>query len=568
MTGERSSGKGADDSSALGYEDTVAGAESAGQAATAGAADDHPMTAQATSTDAGRTSDRSGSATDGLHPGMLLGHYELIRKLGRGGMGAVYLARDTLLGRRVAIKFLAHDNPNLSRRFLAEARATARCKHDNIVVIHEVGEEPGLSYMVLEYVEGVTLRSFLKERWPSDDAAAPISPPRGACVSPARAVELIIPVVRALAHAHKLGLVHRDLKPENVMLTEDGAIKVLDFGLAKVLDDVVSARSSSGAAGVVPSMVWAERGFETRAGDLLGTVPYMSPEQWGADDIDDRCDLWAAGIMLWELCTGRHPLAPLTRERLSSIARLDVPMPAMSDKHPHLGPLTRIVDRCLRKRRDERMPSAAELLSELQSLPASPDESAEAAASVDRSDSAQVVPAVALVPAASATPALAESAPLVGSSGQALAVRSAGGLAPMSGKRRLLALMGGVSRRGPWSPSDSSRVYAVMGGVELDFREAELPPGVTDIKVRVFMGHVEIIVPPEVDIEADGLALMGGFGEYSQTGDLTNPDRPILRITGFSVMGGVSIDTRLPGESQRDARRRRKRERKERRAKK
>jgi len=305
-------------------------------------------------------------------PGMMLAQYELIRELGRGGMGAVYLARDTRLSRRVAVKLLANrDDGVLAERFFSEARVTARCKHDNIVDIYDIGEAQGYSYMVLEYLEGITLRAWLTERWRrSDQAAGDAESPEaipsrvGARVSPTLAVELMAPVVRALTHAHGVGLVHRDLKPENIMLTDNGAIKVLDFGIAKVL----SHDAASGEASQALGETWTGRGFETRCGAIVGTMPYMAPEQWGAGDIDARTDIWAVGIILWELCAGRHPLEPLSRERLMSVLDLGLPMPSMREHRPDLGPLAGIIDRCLQKDKNGRIPSAKALLDELEAL--------------------------------------------------------------------------------------------------------------------------------------------------------------------------------------------------------
>ncbi|NPC86341.1 serine/threonine protein kinase, partial [Pyxidicoccus fallax] len=153
-------------------------------------------------------------------PGTRIHHYELIRELGSGGMGTVFLARDTRLGRRVAIKFLHTTDPDVTRRFIREAQATALCSHENIVIIYEVGEFQGSPYMVLEFLQGQPLNKLIKgsQRLP-----------------PARAVELMVPVVRALACAHERKIVHRDLKPDNVIVTDSGGIKVLDFGIAKVL---------------------------------------------------------------------------------------------------------------------------------------------------------------------------------------------------------------------------------------------------------------------------------------------------------------------------------------------
>src|SRR6185436_1107602 len=154
-------------------------------------------------------------------PGARFGQYEIIRALGRGGMGAVYAARDTKLGRKVAIKFLYSNNhPEHTARFIIEAKATAQCSHENIVVIYEVGEHGGNPFMVLEHLQGVPLTQLLQD---------------GRKLPPAQAVELIVPVVRALTVAHAHDIVHRDLKPDNIFVTDSGTIKVLDFGIAKLV---------------------------------------------------------------------------------------------------------------------------------------------------------------------------------------------------------------------------------------------------------------------------------------------------------------------------------------------
>ncbi|HRC58433.1 MAG TPA: serine/threonine-protein kinase, partial [Kofleriaceae bacterium] len=155
-------------------------------------------------------------------PGEEIGHYEIIRTLGQGGMGDVYLARDTRLGRRVGLKFLQRVDPQHSPRFAAEARATAQLSHENIVALYDVAEHASLPYMVLEYVPGKTLSAWLKERR-SDFG-------RGPEVPASRVAELMLPVARALHRAHEAGIVHRDLKPANIMLAESGVVKVLDFG--------------------------------------------------------------------------------------------------------------------------------------------------------------------------------------------------------------------------------------------------------------------------------------------------------------------------------------------------
>ncbi|MEM9491847.1 MAG: serine/threonine-protein kinase, partial [Myxococcota bacterium] len=311
-----------------------------------------------------------------------IGKYQLIRELGRGGMGAVFLARDTRLARLVAIKFLHLSDQaggEAAQRFIGEARTTARCRQDNIVVIHEADELDGTPYMVLEYLEGRTLRQVLTEQAARHTAEVQIQAAGTAFtaddpgdaragLAPERAIEIIIPVIRALEHAHDMGIVHRDLKPENVMLTRAGTIKVLDFGIARVLAD-----SELSWPDELPERladpVSTPRAM-TRASALMGTLPYMSPEQLTTAHVDHRTDLWAVGIMLFEMVLGRHPLEPLSVATLQEVAELDVPMPRVGDLCPGIGILGAIIDRCLIKDRDHRTASARALLAELAPLSA------------------------------------------------------------------------------------------------------------------------------------------------------------------------------------------------------
>jgi WD40 repeat protein len=302
-----------------------------------------------------------------LEPGATLRHYEVLRPLGRGGMGAVYLARDTKLGRLVAIKALRTQSALGAQRLLVEARATARCRHENIVVIHDVDEVGGVPYLVLEHLEGQTLRAWLTGA-PQSARSAPPSAPRP--MPPAQAVALMRPVVRALACAHAAGIVHRDLKPDNVFLTEAGVVKVLDFGIAKRLDG--APRLTTPSVGGDES---APGGELTQRGELLGTLPYMAPEQWRGEAVDARTDLWAVGVMLFRLVAGEHPLgpAPSTFE-LAQLGALGVPMPSVFGPRPDVGPLGDVIDRCLRKAPAERFGSADELLAALDALePERPD---------------------------------------------------------------------------------------------------------------------------------------------------------------------------------------------------
>ncbi|HZF49819.1 MAG TPA: protein kinase [Polyangiaceae bacterium] len=293
-----------------------------------------------------------------LEPGGVINQYEIIRELGQGGMGRVFLARDTRLARLCAMKLLLAYTGERASRFLAEARATARCKHESIVVIYEVDEIRGYPYMVLEYLEGRTLRAWMTER------ETPV-PPR-------LAAELLTPVVQALVCAHDAGIVHRDLKPENILLTDGGQVKVLDFGIAK--------RVETGEPGPPAASV---RGTEvvgwTQDGAIVGTLPYMSPEQWSGADIDFQTDLWAVGILLYELITGETPLGPATMAQLADVQHLDVPMPSAEERLPGAGALGAVIDRCLKKRKPERIGSARELLAELKEITDAPSPSSTAA---------------------------------------------------------------------------------------------------------------------------------------------------------------------------------------------
>jgi serine/threonine protein kinase len=296
-----------------------------------------------------------GKDSQGIQPGTHIQHYELIRQIGSGGMGTVFLARDVRLGRRVAIKFLHTKDSDLTKRFILEARATARCSHENIVIIYEVGEYSGSPFMVLEFLQGQPLmKTIAGQRLPA-----------------ARAVELMVPVVRALACAHEQGIVHRDLKPENIVVTDSGSIKVLDFGIAKVLqgDEPPESPSPDGQPHL-PAM--ADMGEDvanlTRRGSIMGTMAYMSPEQWGIGvPIDHRTDIWAVGIMLFRMIAGKHPLDPLRGPQLMVTAMLDEAMPSLRTMAPDVPPeLAAVVDRCLLKRKEERFPDALSLLRALE----------------------------------------------------------------------------------------------------------------------------------------------------------------------------------------------------------
>jgi hypothetical protein len=278
-----------------------------------------------------------------------IGRFELIREIARGGMGQVFLGRDTKLGRKVAIKFLLRNDSHFLQRFFVEARATARCTHENIVTIFEVGEHDGLPYMVLEYLEGKTLAAVIEAR-PSV---------RQFC-------ELIVPVVRALERAHEHGIVHRDLKPTNIFVTDRGQVKVLDFGVARLIQNEDGERARASAAVIDAS----DSGQMTEANIVVGTMPFMSPEQWGADDIDHRSDIWALGIICWRALVRAHPAGTIKPEKLRlKMLDIDTPLPSIAQTDPSLPkPLVAIIDRCLAKHKEDRYATASELLADLQTF--------------------------------------------------------------------------------------------------------------------------------------------------------------------------------------------------------
>ncbi|HEX5063984.1 MAG TPA: protein kinase [Kofleriaceae bacterium] len=291
-----------------------------------------------------------------------IGRFELIREIARGGMGQVFLGRDTKLGRKVAIKFLLRDDTQLVQRFLVEARATARCTHENIVTIFEVGEHERLPYMVLEYLEGKTLTEVMETK-PSM---------RQFC-------ELMVPVARALERAHEHGIVHRDLKPSNIFVTVRGQVKVLDFGVARLMGRAENHIKRATAGGDVTHVDDEPAGASlTETNDdvrdkehvLVGTLPYMSPEQWGAGEVDHQSDIWAVGVMFWRALAATHPAGTMVPEKLRArVCDLDTPLPSIGPRVPSLPKeLVAIVDRCLAKHKLYRYQNATELLADLQAF--------------------------------------------------------------------------------------------------------------------------------------------------------------------------------------------------------
>jgi serine/threonine protein kinase/Tfp pilus assembly protein PilF len=277
--------------------------------------------------------------------GETLSHYRVTAKLGAGGMGEVYLAEDTKLGRQVALKVLpaelADDHARL-RRLQREARALAALDHPNIVTVFSVEEANGVQFLTMAYVEG--------------DSLDALTPRDG--FSHERLLELAIPLADALRAAHEHGIVHRDLKPANIMIDKEGRLRVLDFGLAR-LERVVASDERTALA--TETMM-------TRAGTVLGTYPYMSPEQAQGQIVDARSDIFSLGIVLYEMATGRRPFAGETGMSLISSILKDTPRPVNEIKAGLPEELSRTIERCLEKEPGERFPSAGELRDRLRAL--------------------------------------------------------------------------------------------------------------------------------------------------------------------------------------------------------
>jgi hypothetical protein len=272
--------------------------------------------------------------------GKTISHYRVLELLGSGGMGVVYRAEDTRLGRTVAIKFLPEDATDAPgqrlERFTREARAASLLNHPHICVIHDVGEHEGRPFLVMELLEGQTLAERLAARTPTADET----------------LRWATQIADGLQAAHHKGIIHRDIKPANVFITERGDAKILDFGLAKF-----TASSTSGAD---PTMVDSVR---TQGGQALGTVAYMAPEQVRGEDIDARADIFALGIVMYELAGGRRPFAGATSGVIFDAILNRTPDPISSD--PELG---RVVFKALEKDRTLRYQTADDLLADLRRL--------------------------------------------------------------------------------------------------------------------------------------------------------------------------------------------------------
>jgi len=274
-------------------------------------------------------------------PNTTLSHYIIISKLGAGGMGEVYLAQDTKLDRKVALKVLPQDvaaDRSRMNRFVQEAKSASALNHPNIITIHEIDETDSGHFIATEFIDGETLRECLRK--------TPLTI--------REALNVVVQIAAALTAAHQAGIIHRDIKPENVMVRADGLVKVLDFGLAKL-----TATSASDPEG-------ATRISDTQPGMIMGTVAYMSPEQARGKAVDGRTDVWSLGVLLYEMLSGRPPFQGETAsDTLANILHREpdrLNIGALPDD------LVRILDRMLAKNLDSRYPSIADAASDLKSL--------------------------------------------------------------------------------------------------------------------------------------------------------------------------------------------------------
>jgi len=280
--------------------------------------------------------------------GREIGPYRIVERLGAGGMGEVYLAQDRRLDRPVALKILpayfVSDEARL-RRFQREARAASALNHPNILTIHEVGEADRVHFITTEFIDGQTLRELIAEEH----------------LSLPEVLEIAIQIAEALTAAHAAGIVHRDIKPENVMRRRGGLVKLLDFGIAKLLEQPSS--DSSEIATIAKA--------ETETGVVLGTVGYMSPEQARALPVDERTDIWSLGVVLYEMLAYRAPFFGATRmdTMVSILERAPAPLFQFANSaQPFVSELQRVVSKALRKEIDERYQTAPEMLADLKKV--------------------------------------------------------------------------------------------------------------------------------------------------------------------------------------------------------
>jgi serine/threonine-protein kinase len=277
-----------------------------------------------------------------LEKGTTISHYKILSEIGKGGMGEVYLAQDTKLNRKVAIKFLSDEfskDADKLNRFIQEAQTASALNHPNIITIHEIGEADGAKYIALEYIKGETLTDRLKKKLKFNSA-----------------LDIATQVASALDAAHFAGIVHRDIKPDNVMIREDGLVKILDFGIAKLTEQKKPEIESEDKTAVQ---------VNTTPGMIIGTANYMSPEQAKGEEVDKRTDIFSFGVVLYEMLTGHLPFEGKTpMEIIGAVIHKE---PILIDEEVP-SELKRIITKTLRKDRDERYQTIKDLLIDLKDV--------------------------------------------------------------------------------------------------------------------------------------------------------------------------------------------------------
>jgi predicted Ser/Thr protein kinase len=506
--------------------------------------------------------DADDDADDGaMRPGEHIGRYRLIRQLGEGGMGLVHLAHDDELDRPIALKVLRPGGNGDSKRLLREARSMARLAHPHIAAVYDVGTHGGDVYVAMEYVEGPTLRAWMKAPHPWAERR-----------------DVLLQAARGLAAAHGRGITHRDFKPENVVVGHDGRVRVLDFGLAKLAPRTATRPDDT---------------TDTQLGVIVGTPRYMAPEQLRGQPAGPAADQFAFCVCAYELAYGQRPFAGEVFADVAAAVLTQEPAepPHVPEVPAGLWPLLR---RGLRVAHDERHPSMqalADVLAQVAGAPAPsrlpvPAPAVALAAPVvsrpalreaqedararltqayaddlldaeeldgrlERLENAADLPVVAALVADLAPASPAAQALVVPEPPRVPATPAVTELG------RTVAVFSGTRRAGVWQPARVNQVLAVFGGAELDLREVELPPGETEIRVFCMFGGVEITVAPGTRVQLDCSAIFGG-AEQEDASAPVDPHGPVVRVTGLVFFGGVEVLERLPGESGWAARKRRK----------